>query len=294
MAEDKYYEIKNDHLTVKIRSMGAELKSVKDADDNEYIHDANPKYWHRSAPVLFPSIGKMKNGEYEYNGKKYPMTPHGFARDKEFTLVNRTEDSIMFRLEDDEETYKIYPFHFEFQIGYQLMKNHIKVIWKLENKGEDTMYYALGGHPAFLCPLIPGTDRYNYYIKFQDKDSIVSSRLDENGLVIKDKEEFRLENGYLKVTEHLFDKDALVLENDQVHSISLVMPDRTEYVKVDFDTPVVGVWSPAKYDVPFICIEPWYGRADASDYNGTLQEREWGNQLEAGKTTEYSWTITIK
>lgn len=294
MADNIVYEFSNDYLTVKVNSIGAELRSVTNADGKEYLHNADPKYWHRTAPVLFPSIGKMKNNEYEYNGFKYPMSQHGFARDKEFKLIDKTDSSMTFALEDDNDTFKIYPFHFKFEIGYVLEKNTIKVIWKLHNKSEDTMYYALGGHPAFLCPLEADEDRFKYFIKFQNNNSIVSSRLDSNGLINEEKEEFKLDEGYLKVTEHLFDKDALVLENNQVHSISLVRPDKTEYVKVVFDTPVVGVWSPAKAGVPFVCIEPWYGIADASDFSGTLKDRAWGNELEAGKDKEYSWNITIK
>mgnify|MGYP000429444181 FL=1 len=59
------------------------------------------------------------------------MNQHGFARDMEFSLVSQSADEVWFELEDTEETYKVYPFHFHLEIGYRLEDASVSVMWKL-------------------------------------------------------------------------------------------------------------------------------------------------------------------
>lgn len=65
-------------------------------------------------------------------------------------------------------------------------------------------------------------------------------------------------------------------------------------LSVLFDTPLLGIWSPAKKQAPFICIEPWYGRCDRAGFEGSLEEREYGNKLETGEVFERSYTIEVE
>ena len=44
-------------------------------------------------------------------------------------------------------------------------------------------------------------------------------------------------------------------------------------------------------NVPFVCIEPWYGRTDAIDFTGELKDREYSNHLDAGEVFEKSFSI---
>ena len=104
---------------------------------------------------------------------------------------------------------------------------------------------------------------------------------------------YALDGGYLQVSDDLFDRDALVVENRQTQRVSLCRPDKSPYVEVTFDAPLFGVWSVPKTDAPFVCIEPWYGRCDHMNFSGTLQQREWGNVLPAKETFEASYTIEI-
>ena len=69
--------IKNEILSCDISEIGAEIKSLKKGD-TEYIWCADPKFWGKSAPVLFPMIGSSKDNKYTLNGKTYPMKKHGF------------------------------------------------------------------------------------------------------------------------------------------------------------------------------------------------------------------------
>ena len=287
------FQISNDKITIQIDSMGAELKSLKEiSSDREYMWHADPQYWKRTSPVLFPLVGGVRDGIYRLDGREYSMGQHGFARDMEFKLKSQVAHEIWFTLESDADTLKNYPYPFVLELGYELSDMTVIVKWRVKNPEKDPVYFAIGGHPAFLCPVLDGTKQSDYSIRFDTGEKIVSSCL-EKGLVSGEKAEYVLKNGILAVTENLFDGDALVIEHDQAHSVALVAPDGTEYLKVEFDAPLFGIWSPPKKHAPFICIEPWYGRCDRADYMGDWREREWMQSLSAGETFAADYRITI-
>ncbi len=293
-----FHTLKNEELTLTFSDAGAELQAITDTKTGkEYLWNADPAYWKRISPVLFPIVGNLKNKTYSYQGQNYSLPQHGFARDMEFALLESNENSLSFLLESSNETLEVYPFPFQLIIRYTLIKRTVTVTWEVKNPGEESMYFSIGGHPAFLCPINPEDKQTDYYFSFDSNAPITVSKVSENGLIVKDSSLspviIPLQDGLLPIDSHLFDDDALVIENNQYHSVSLLTPDKKPYVTVDFDAPLFGLWSPTRKNTPFVCIEPWYGRCDSEDYNGTLENREWGNVLEAGKIFQKSYTITI-
>lgn len=293
-----FHTLKNEELTLTFSDAGAELQAITDTKTGkEYLWNADPAYWKRISPVLFPIVGNLKNKTYSYHGQNYSLPQHGFARDMEFALLESNENSLSFLLESSNETLEVYPFPFQLIIRYTLIKRTVTVRWEVKNPGEESMYFSIGGHPAFLCPINPEDKQTDYYFSFDSNAPITVSKVSENGLIVKDSSLspviIPLQDGLLPIDSHLFDDDALVIENNQYHSVSLLTPDKKPYVTVDFDAPLFGLWSPTRKNAPFVCIEPWYGRCDSENYNGTLENREWGNVLEAGKIFQKSYTITI-
>ena len=287
------FQISNDKITIQIDSLGAELKSLKElASGREYMWNGDPQYWKRTSPVLFPLVGGVKDGVYRVDGKEYSMGQHGFARDTEFQLKSQVAHEIWFTLESNEDMLGKYPYPFMLELGYELADMTVIVKWRVTNPAKECMYFSIGGHPAFLCPIIEGTKQCDYRIRFDTKEKVVSSCL-ENGLVSGKTIAYKLHNGVLPVTEHLFDGDALIMEHDQAHSVSLVVPDGRDYLTVEFDAPLFGIWSPPGKQAPFICIEPWYGRCDRADYAGEWREREWTQALHAGETFAADYKITV-
>lgn len=286
------FQISNDKITLQVDSLGAEAKSLKSVPDNrEYMWHGDPAYWGRTSPVLFPIVGGLKGGAYRVDGREYPMGQHGFARDMEFQLKSQVATEIWFSLSSDEETLKKYPYPFLLELGYELTDRTVVVKWRVTNQAEAPIWFSIGGHPAFLCPIDPGTDQTQYKLLFDGKDQVVSSCI-EKGLLGKEKKTYALRGGALPITADLFDNDALVIEGNQAHSVALARPDGTPYLTVSFDAPLFGVWSPPKKKAPFICIEPWYGRCDSLDFTGDFKEREWVEELSRG-VFEASYRITI-
>lgn len=287
------YQLGNGQISIQADSMGAELKSLKKTGtDTEYMWEGNPQYWKRTSPVLFPLVGSLCGGSYLLDGKRYPMGQHGFARDMEFDLISQEKEEIWFCLESNSDTLEKYPFAFRLEIGYMLRGNTVTVMWKVKNPSDKDMYFSIGGHPAFCCPLAQGERQEDYRIWFDAQGKVVSGVI-ENGLMGEEEEVHLLEDGCLRVTEHLFDKDALVIENHQAQKVALVRPDGSHYLTVSFDAPLFGIWSPPGKKAPFVCIEPWYGRCDAQGFSGTWQERQWGQCLAPGKCFEASYGITV-
>lgn len=288
--------LENEFLKVSINEHGAELSSIWGKEKSvEYLWNADPAYWKRTAPVLFPIVGSLKEQQFLYDGKAYPMGQHGFARDMEFEYVKEASDatSAWFCLKANEDTLKKYPFTFVLKVGYRLEGKTLKVIWNVQNMDEKTMYFSIGGHPAFMCPVKEQGKQTDCFISFDTKQDLLYSKLSKNGLVEQENLVLATNGGMMPIGEHLFDEDALIIENHQAHRVSLCDSDKKPYLTVAFDAPLFGLWSPAGKRAPFICIEPWYGRCDKESFVGTLAEREYGNVLEAGQTFEKQYTISF-
>ena len=281
-------------MEIKVHSKGAELKSLKNpVTGTEYLWQGDPAFWNRSSPILFPFVGKTDRNEFRTKGKTYSMTQHGFARDMEFELLSRTEDEIWFVLKDSEETRQKYPYGFTLKLGYRLFDNGVEVCWQVENEEEEELPFSIGGHPAFYCPIDEGAVQTDYLLRFDCKDQVVCTRISDEGLALNEEDVYPLKDVFLPITEHLFDRDALVIEEDQSKEVALVKPDGRVYLTVRFDAPLFGIWSPPGKNAPFICIEPWYGRCDDIDYTGTWEERKWGQRLAPGESFEASYQIIV-
>ena len=289
------YILENQQIKAVIREKSAELISLQKKDTGEeYLWNADPAYWGWTSPVLFPVVGSLRDGKYRYHEKTYEMVQHGFARHRTFHTDSVTDQEIWMSIEDDEESYLIYPFHFRLEIGYRLEENSIEVMWKVHNKDENPMYFSIGGHPAILCPLAEEGHRTNCYLGFEgDIDMLEYLMVDQKTQRIGENlHSFQLEKGMRRITEGMFDYDALIFENYQIQTAFLAGADGKPYIKMHTKAPLIAFWSPRE-DAPFICFEPWYGRADGVNFNGTLEERAWGQSVEGLGTFEASYSMEI-
>ncbi len=280
--------IENNNLQVSIKSFGAELCSIKaKSNQHEYIWQANENVWARHAPNLFPVVGKLKDNSYEYQEKNYTLTQHGFARDKEFTLIEKTNNTLVFELCANEETLKLFPFHFSFQIKYTLNNNSLFIEYKVFNPDNTDLLFSVGAHPAFNL----NANNYNDYSIIFEKKEVEKRYLIGNGL-ITDKQESIIEENKISLTETLFDKDALVFKN--LNSNSLTIKNKSlDYLKVSWENmPFLGIWSKAKCK-DFVCIEPWAGIADSVNHNKMFDKKEGLITLKPEENFCCSYTIDL-
>lgn len=276
------YYIENGNLIVRIDSFGAEVKSVLNKNGyKEYMWYADGKFWGRTSPVLFPFVGSLKEKKYIWQDKEYPMGQHGFARDMEFSLIDRECDKITFSLKSNGETLAKYPFDFELRITYQLIGSELQVKWDVINTGTEKMYFSIGAHPAFLCPVNGENTKAGYKLYFEGVDVIHHhGNTTDTGLAVMSEDiAMPLTNNRVEITEEFFDRCTYMIEGNQTKVVGIETPNGKKIVDVCFDTPLFAIWSPEGKNAPFLCIEPWYGRCDATDFEGDLSMRDYTNEL---------------
>ena len=289
------HTLKNEILTVQVKEHGAELASIRKGSV-EYLWQADPMFWGRHSPVLFPIVGSVWEKRYRVDGREFELGQHGFARDMDFTMVEGGEDEVRYRLESTEDTLKKYPWPFVLEIAYRLRGNMIDVIWEVSNPGNEDMYFQIGAHPAFNYPDYDPQTMERGFLSFDRSEGLECIRIKEKGCV--DAETlYPLDipaDGLLPLTRETFDKiDTIMLQDGQIGSVTLYRTDRTPWLKLSFEAPVVGIWSPPGKNAPFICLEPWYGRCDRAGYEGDYRDRDWVNLLAPGEKFSSVYTIEI-
>lgn len=394
--------LKNTALTLNISLHGAELTSIRDSFGREFLWQADPAFWKRHSPVLFPIVGSLWDKYFRVNGREYEMGQHGFARDMDFRLVSEREDEMWFELKSSPETLAKYPYKFTLRIGYRLEANKIHVMWEVSGDDSQTMWFQIGAHPAFYLPrfvyggssCISGSDSGAGSCALGSECSVVRDSQDSGlkssaqgsvcvssdgsasgsgsagsgsdsdsgssvsgfdagscdsgldsaigsasgsdsagsgadsdsgcagrgcfrlygrgaeGVVplesfryikvsekqctdISDVQELATPGGVMPLDDHTFDIGAYIIGDSQVCRVDLVSTTGLRCVSLEFDTPLVGLWAPSAKDVPFVCIEPWYGRCDRVGFTGEFSERDCVNSLSPGQVFRASYTITV-
>ena len=399
--------LKNTALTLNISLHGAELTSIRDSFGREFLWQADPAFWKRHSPVLFPIVGSLWDKHFRVNGREYEMGQHGFARDMDFRLVSEREDEMWFELKSSPETLAKYPYKFTLRIGYRLEANKIHVMWEVSGDDSQTMWFQIGAHPAFYLPrfvyggsaacasdssrhsdpesgapnlaassaassctsgsevLVLKSSSQGSGCVFSDGsasgsgaagsgadsdsgfsvsgldagscdsglDSAIGSASSSGsgadsdfgragrgcfrlygrgaeGVVplesfryikvsekqctdISDVQELNTPGGVMPLDDHTFDIGAYIIGDSQVCRVDLVSTTGLRCVSLEFDTPLVGLWAPSAKDVPFVCIEPWYGRCDRVGFTGEFSERDCVNSLSPGQVFRASYTIIV-
>lgn len=279
----------NNQMSAVINFHGAELKSLTQ-NGHEYMWQADPEFWGRTSPVLFPFVGAVAEGKYRYEGREYKMGQHGFARDMNFELLEKTQNTCRFVLKSNDETRSRFPLDFDLYIGYELYDNGIEVKWQVSNPYDKNLEFSIGAHPAFNCILDETTIRLS-----KDGKAVKNfvNSIFGKGLLTNHKAEIEIEDGLMRLDRSSFDDDAFVIENSQIDRIDILNDSLEKKLSVKFTSPLVGIWSPPGKNAPFLCIEPWYGRADKEGFDGELGEREWNNTLKPGECFKASYLIEV-
>ena len=336
--------LKNTALTLNISLHGAELTSIRDSFGREFLWQADPAFWKRHSPVLFPIVGSLWDKHFRVNGREYEMGQHGFARDMDFRLVSEREDEMWFELKSSPETLAKYPYKFTLRIGYRLEANKIHVMWEVSGDDSQTMWFQIGAHPAFYLPRFvyggsaacasdssrhsdPESGAPNLAASSASGSGAAGSGADSDsgrtgrgcfrlygrgaeGVVplesfryikvsekqctdISDVQELNTPGGVMPLDDHTFDIGAYIIGDSQVCRVDLVSTTGLRCVSLEFDTPLVGLWAPSAKDVPFVCIEPWYGRCDRVGFTGEFSERDCVNSLSPGQVFRASYTIIV-
>ncbi|MBS9337462.1 aldose 1-epimerase family protein [Fructobacillus parabroussonetiae] len=287
--------LENDQLIVKINQHGAELVSAFNKEANlEYIWYGDPMYWGRHAPNLFPIVGRLQGDQYTLAGQTYYMNQHGFARNMDFDIVKQDADYVRFSLTDSEATWRIYPFSFQFDVIFKLVGTELFVDYEVHNPDKQkSLFFSVGGHPAFNLPL-DGGKFSDYYLsvkpeKIYDRIRLVGPYSNPNM-----PSPFNADIP-LRLRQEDYHDDAIILKLDRQKTTFLLARLANQHgmeMTVD-NAQYLGIWTPAGKDAPFIAVEPWWGIADTVDATGNFKEKFGNNVLAAGDTFNGSYSMNF-
>jgi len=282
--------LENEYLKVGLAAKGAELQRLFSKETKlDYLWNGDDKYWAKHSPVLFPIVGALKNDSFTYQNETYHLPRHGFARDQVFDHHKISDTEAVFTLTQSEESLKVYPFHFELRLKYQLIDRKLNLTYEVINTGESELLFSIGAHPAFAVPNAPNTDYTDYYLAFNADKKLTYWKLD-NGLIAKETGNIHLNGHKLNLKHELFYNDALVFKTMQSNCISLLNTKNDYGLHFHFDDfPFFGIW--AATDAPFVCLEPWCGVADGVAHDQELAHKEGIIKLEKGQNWERYWEV---
>jgi galactose mutarotase-like enzyme len=245
--------------------------------------------WGSSSPVLFPAIGKIKEGKVIFNGKSYAMPKHGIIRNNNLLRVEQSEISICsFMLTSSEETLKQYPFKFSFSVAYTLIEQRLMMTYTIENKDTVPMSFACGGHTAYACLLSENIALSDYVIEFPSQSPLTSNTLGLSGLLSHRTRNIESNKGVLTLSDTLFNEDALIFSNIDCDWVRLRKKNEEKGILVRFiGYPHLALWS--KPGADYVCIEPWLGLPDLENESIELTQKSSYKTIEPD--TKFSITI---
>ena len=286
----------NPWLSIAVSEHGAELKSlVRKSDQQQLLWQADPKYWNGQSPILFPTVGRVANDVIRHKGTTYPMPKHGLVKDMDFHLEHHDATSLTLGVDSTEETLKHYPFPFHLSVSYRLEDKQLVVSFIITNHGHEPMPFHLGAHPELNLPQFCETDAVHGYLGFDVRERLVSNGLRPGGYLWPEGS-FPImldEHGLMALTNETFLCDTILDSRALARTCTLYNKYRDPIATVRFDSPVLALWAPCGGRAPFVCIEPWWGCCDETEFNGDIAQRPWTNIVGPEETKTLSYSITV-
>lgn len=320
--------IENEFLRVRISAKGAEMQSIEqkgagwtdasseiiaageagpadveggaDAADTqaglERLWCADPVVWGRHAPILFPLIGRLREGCYLLGGKRFDAPTHGFCRDRVFAVERLSPTAVRFTTVDDAQTREVYPFSFSFSVECALEGSAIVKTHRVENRGEGAMPFEVGGHEAYAVRLLPGERMADYFVRFEGLDCLEAFGMDERGILSLPKERIELDAGCLRRTPEQLGLDTVVLEDVPGRKVTLGCDKSDHEVTVEFpDFPYLGIWTAqGKGEPRYLCIEPWSALPDGHFASREFSEKPGVRTLASGEVAELTYRMEFR
>ena len=264
------YCLENEVAVLKVDSKNCEISSFKRKDkDIEYMWNGDPKYWSGRNPTLFPHVSSPENKILNFKGKDYKVNNHGFCRKSEFTFVEQKDNYLLFELKDNEDTLKVYPYHFDLKVKYTLKENRVYIDYEINNYDEEKLYFGFGQHPAFNCPLDKDKEFSDYHIEFEKED---------------------VEGKVLPLNYELFEKYPTYVINNPKSRIYTLSDGTNKVVMYTEDKyKIFAIWTP---HAPFVCLEPWVNTLEQNDTTTPFEERD-NICLNKGETYKIGYSFEI-
>ena len=287
-------------LTASIDTLGAQLMSLR-LDEAEYLWQGDPTWWPRRAPILFPIVGVLKDGEAESAEGAISLARHGLARLNQFEVVEQSASSVTLQLKSTEETLKAYPYDFELKLIFSVDGDTLTQTYEVTNPGNVVLPFTLGAHPAFNIP-IPGVEASSldqYHLLFTRSWTSYGPSITDEGLCdYTTPQRLIVDSDTLPLSWELIDREkTITLEDVPDRRITLAAnveaSSEAHGIQMDFEGfDYLGIWSAAP-GCPFVALEPWCGIADTVDCDGIFEHKPGIISLEPGQSIAKTLSIKV-
>lgn len=291
------YILENDKLRIEITSLGAHLTSIYDKKRNkELLHQPDPKSWTGQDLSCFPWVARLKNKMYTYNGKAYSFENHGLSRYMEYQFKEQNDHELTLFICDNEETKERYPFSFLFTIKYTLLDNVLTVLYTVTNTDKRTIYYGLGGHPAFKIDSIQTenlVDTSGNFIEFEEEMDLYRYSLDESNCFIDSRIPFE-KTKRIEINKTLFQKyNTLILDASHINEVTLKKKSG-DYIKMKIakSTNYLTIWSHPTFG-DYVAIEPWNSLPDFINNDTEISRKKTVLSLEPNHSDNLTYLLII-
>lgn len=286
--------LKSGANTAVVTTKGGELTSFRDGAGTEFIWTGDPAYWSGQNPILFPTVGNLKNGKVEIRGKQYEMGRHGFARRSEFSVAEQGEDFIVLELRENADTLKQYPCPFLLRVTHRVTEAGFSTAFEVRNTGDAPMPFCIGAHTGINCPLYPGDKFEDYELLFDRPEQAASLLLTGDGLIAAGQKKLLEHNSVLPLSYGLFERlPTIIFEGLTSTGVSLRSRKTGRGVHMDFPGwPMIAFWTP-KQDAPFLCLEPWHGCAAFENESGKFEDKPCCITLDPEEDAQFEYTVTV-
>ena len=289
------YQLKNEHLHIAVSSVGAQLTSLySPVTQTQYLWQPGYETWPHSSMLLFPNPGRIAHDRTVIGGKVYPATMHGFANDMPFSLVAQSENRLVLELKDNDHTRKFFPYAFRLQVEFVLEEDMLIQNFRVINDDSKTVYYCLGAHPGFYCPLVLGEKAEDYSLTFDRPQRLDKLELEENTRLLTGNKTPYLQNEkVIPLHDHFFDNGPMLFEGMDAATVTLRSANSGRFVEFGIQGfPHLCLWGvPTRMSL--IAIEPWIGTTDRVDTDHVWETKPGIQQVQPGQENTHRLTFRV-
>ena len=270
--------------TATIATLGAELTSWS-VGGRELLWQRDPAFWGRSAPILFPVVGRSHDNAVRVAGKRYPMPVHGFAPMSQFMVESADAGRAVLVLEDTARTRQAYPFSLRLTVAYEAGPDCVKVSVAIDNNGDTPMPYAVGLHPGFNWPE-RGASRQMAMVEF-DRDEVPAVPvITAEGYFADDSRPLHFDDRKMPLSLENLGDEAVCFIDARSRRFAFLREDGSSIVVENGDFPHFAIWT--RHGAPFLSLESWTGHGDKVGFDGELAERSSMRVLMPNAEAEHS------
>ena len=289
------YILENKNLLVRVCSLGAELTGLYSKQtETEYLWQPGGEIWPHSSLLLFPNPGRIAHDRILVDGKVYPAMMHGFAANMEFACAAQTNTRLVLELAACGYTRKYYPYEFCLQVEFVLEEDRLVQNLRVINKDEKAVYYCLGAHPGFYCPIGLNEKAEDYALVFDRPQNLNSQEMQPNTRLTTGKELPYLQNETtIPLHDRFFDNGPMLFGNMAANTITLKSEKSGRFVELG----VAGftnlcLWGMGT-QMSIIAIEPWIGTSDRFDTDHVWERKPGIQRVEVGSTATHTLTFRV-